>query len=267
MHHAFLLLHRTLETTLTAILDAARRKGLPSLLIGGNAVILLGFARNTIDVDLLVPVARRSAWLDLMRELQFRLYHGTDVFAQFEPGGHGMVSVDLMFVDENTWSRLSAQPVERAVAGHTVRIPRIEHLVPAAPAASFPAPGRRAIGRFGRGCRRAGCPGRASRGNRRGGCIAGPSRRPWAKESSGGGVFVAQDAGDEAGDGVDEDGGGDGAVGEDVVADGNFLVHQVLDDALVDALVMAAQQDEVAAAGGVAGGDGVGEAAAGGRGR
>jgi len=102
---------------------------LPSLLIGGNAVILLGFARNTIDVDLLVPVARRSAWLDLMRELQFRLYHGTDVFAQFEPGGHGMVSVDLMFVDENTWSRLSAQPVERAVAGHTVRIPRIEHLV------------------------------------------------------------------------------------------------------------------------------------------
>jgi len=94
-------------------------------------MILLGFARNTIDLDLLVPMARRSAWLDLMRDLRFHLYHGSDAFAQFEPepGGSGMVSVDLMFVDDRTWERLSAEPLERDVAGHPILIPRPEHLI------------------------------------------------------------------------------------------------------------------------------------------
>jgi hypothetical protein len=40
-----------------------------------------------------------------------------------------MVSVDLMFVDDNTWSRLATQPVERTIAGHSVKIPSLEHLV------------------------------------------------------------------------------------------------------------------------------------------
>jgi len=110
-------------------MGGAALKNLPCLLIGGNAVILFGFARNTIDIDLLVPMARRSAWLDLMRELQFRLYHGTDAFAQFEPGGAGMVSVDLMFVDDHTWARLSAGPVERVIEGYSVKLPRPEHLI------------------------------------------------------------------------------------------------------------------------------------------
>ena len=102
---------------------------MPCLLIGGNAVILLGFPRNTIDIDLLVPAASRSGWLDLMRDLQFRLFHGTDAFAQFEPGGPGMVSVDLMFVDDHTWERLSAEPLERTVEGQSVRLPRPDHLI------------------------------------------------------------------------------------------------------------------------------------------
>jgi hypothetical protein len=117
------------KTTLSAIRDGAAEKKLPFLLIGGNAMILLGFARNTIDLDLLVPAARRSAWLDLMQDLQFRLYHGSDAFAQFEPGGSGMVSVDLMFVDDHTWERLSVTPLELNVAGHPILIPQPEHLI------------------------------------------------------------------------------------------------------------------------------------------
>ena len=65
-------------------------------------MILFGFARSTIDIDLLVPTRLRSAWLDLMRELGFRLYHGTGAFAQFEPEEKTISSVDLMFVDDRT---------------------------------------------------------------------------------------------------------------------------------------------------------------------
>jgi hypothetical protein len=98
-------------------------------LIGGNAVILLGFPRTTIDIDFLVPETNRSGWLDLMRELKFRLYHGSAAFAQFEPGETGMAPVDLMFVDEHTWTSLSAQPQELMVGEQPVRVPRPEHLI------------------------------------------------------------------------------------------------------------------------------------------
>ena len=44
-----------MEKDVTAILRRASERGLPSLLIGGNAVILLGYIRNTVDLDLLLP--------------------------------------------------------------------------------------------------------------------------------------------------------------------------------------------------------------------
>ena len=87
-----------MQETLGRIVEVATSRDLPFLLIGGNAVILFGFARSTIDIDLLVPTRLRSAWLDLMRELGFRLYHGTGAFAQFEPEEKTISSVDLMFV-------------------------------------------------------------------------------------------------------------------------------------------------------------------------
>ncbi len=104
----------------------AEERRLPFLLVGGNAVILLGFPRTTIDIDLLVPEGSRSAWLDLMRDMGMRLYHGTSAFAQFEGGAS---PVDLMFVGQETWEKLSAAPLIKPFEGFDVRLPRPEHLV------------------------------------------------------------------------------------------------------------------------------------------
>ena len=117
-----------MQETLCRIIEAAEARSLPFLLIG-HAVILIGFARNTVDIDLLVPTLRRSVWLNLMRELGFRFYHGTGTFAQFEPEDKGVTSVDLMFVNDHTWSSLSEAPVTKTLVGHDVRLPRPEHLV------------------------------------------------------------------------------------------------------------------------------------------
>jgi len=57
-----------------------------------------------------------------------------------------------------------------------------------------------------------------------------------------GGRLVAEHAGDEPGDGFDDDERRGLPSGEDVVADGELVVAEVLGDALVDALVAAAQQ-------------------------
>ena len=118
-----------MKNSLFTLLSAAAQRELPCLLIGGNAVILLGFPRMTIDIDLLVPDEKRSQWLDLMRDLGCRLLHGTDAFAQFEPGTSGMVPVDLMFVDVGTWEKMWAGARSGEAASHTVFTPRPEHLI------------------------------------------------------------------------------------------------------------------------------------------
>ena len=85
----------------------------------------------TIDIDLLVPAEKRSQWLDLMRDLGFHLQHGTEAFAQFEPGPGAKegVPVDLMFVDAPTWKNLDGEAREEMVGERPVRIPRAEHLI------------------------------------------------------------------------------------------------------------------------------------------
>jgi hypothetical protein len=118
-----------MEKAITALLRAAASRGLECLLIGGNAVILLGYIRNTVDLDLLLPEEARSPWLDLMREMGYRFLHGVSAFAQFEPPEAGEAPVDLMFVEDATWRKLSEGAQEMDLAGERVRLPRAEYLV------------------------------------------------------------------------------------------------------------------------------------------
>jgi len=92
----------TAEGEIISVLRAAAERDLPSLLIGANAVLLLGYVRNTIDLDLLVPEQSRSRWLDLLGDLGYRLFHGTASFAQFESPNKSGSPIDLMFVEQGT---------------------------------------------------------------------------------------------------------------------------------------------------------------------
>ena len=65
--------------------------------------------------------------------------------------------------------------------------------------------------------------------------------------------FVADDVGEEPDDGVDDDERGEGAVGEDEVADAEFLFDEVFADAFVDAFVVAADEDDAVEGGEFAG--------------
>ena len=80
----------------------------------------------------------------------------------------------------------------------------------------------------------------------------------WAEALEFAGGQVAEDAGDEAHGGVEEDGGCEFTAGEDVVADGDFAVAVELVDAFVDAFVAAADEGDPVELGEFAG-DGLGE--------
>jgi len=92
-------------------------------------VIKLGYIRNTVDLDLLVPEESRSQWLDLMRGLGYRILHEVSALAQFEPGNSGAPPVDLMFVDQATWEKLTEGATPIDLAGENILLPRPEHLV------------------------------------------------------------------------------------------------------------------------------------------
>jgi hypothetical protein len=117
------------ERDMVAVIRAASERGLPSLLIGANAVLLLGYIRNTIDLDLLVPEQSRSGWLDLLRELGYRFFHGTAAFAQFESRDQTGPPVDLMFVEHETWEKLLEGANEMRLGSVRVLLPRPEYLV------------------------------------------------------------------------------------------------------------------------------------------
>ena len=118
-----------MEKEATAVLRLAAERGLPSLIIGGNAVVLLGYIRTTVDLDLLVPEETRSNWLDLLRDLGFKFFHGTEAFVQFEAPIRGGLPVDLMFVDNHTWQQLLVGARPMNFGEERVLLPRPENLV------------------------------------------------------------------------------------------------------------------------------------------
>jgi hypothetical protein len=117
------------EKDIPALLQSARERQLPCLIIGAHAIVSFGFVRNTLDLDLLVPERTRSGWLDLLRELGYRFFHGVAAFAQFEPARPDGMPVDLMFVDDATWQKLAHRATEADLGGVRAMVPRPEHLV------------------------------------------------------------------------------------------------------------------------------------------
>lgn len=118
-----------MERDIPALLQSASEQKLPCLVIGAHALVALGFVRNTLDLDLLVPERTRSGWLDLLRHLGYRFFHGIAAFAQFEPARPDGMPVDLMFVDDATWQKLAAGATEADFGGVRALVPRPEHLV------------------------------------------------------------------------------------------------------------------------------------------
>lgn len=65
---------------------------------------------------------------------------------------------------------------------------------------------------------------------------------------------MAEDAGEKADDGIDDDGCSEFAAGEDIVADGEFFIAEKLRDALIDSFVAAADENDAVEGGETAGG-------------
>lgn len=117
-----------IKVTLLDVLARAADCGAECLVIGGNAVIILGVPRFTRDIDLAVPETDRERWEDILASLGYRLFHATANFCQF--AADGKPDLDLMLLDSGTWQKLVAERVTEKLPGDLVaHVPAPLHLV------------------------------------------------------------------------------------------------------------------------------------------
>jgi predicted nucleotidyltransferase len=106
-----------------------RRRNLQFLVIGGLAVNLHGYSRDTADLDLLIRAGQREQWVGLFSELGYAISGDAGSFIQLSPPQQGAWPVDLMLVQEKTFAPMFSASGEVDLYGTRSRIPSLEHLI------------------------------------------------------------------------------------------------------------------------------------------
>ncbi len=104
--------------------NEAAKQNLDFLIIGGQAIGILGYPRLTMDIDFLITAQTRADWENLLRSYNYDCYSEGTGFAQFH-GKVGWPRIDLMLVDETTFEKISNEA--RKTKGRRTPSPR--HMV------------------------------------------------------------------------------------------------------------------------------------------
>jgi hypothetical protein len=108
--------------------EAARRK-LRFLVIGGLAVNHYGYSRDTGDLDFFVSQNDRVTWMELLKYFGYASHNDGGYFIQYNPPAQNAWPVDLMLVQEKTFTPIlsAGQPAE--FFGVKTIVPSLEHLI------------------------------------------------------------------------------------------------------------------------------------------
>ena len=109
--------------------EISAKDGLAYLIIGGHAVSAYGYARVTGDLDILVTRSDRDRWLASLEKRGFKLLHDGGVFLQTTPPEGCRWPLDLMLVNERSFSEFLAASRMIEQAGNKLRVPSLNHLI------------------------------------------------------------------------------------------------------------------------------------------
>ena len=109
--------------------DLSATRHLEVVVIGGHAVNALGYSRTTLDLDLLVRKSDSETWKDSFRELGYAVLREIEAFVQLSPPLQGMWPVDLMLVNDATFSGILAEASEVRFRHALLKVPSLEHLI------------------------------------------------------------------------------------------------------------------------------------------
>ena len=104
-------------TTAEVLRACAEQAKLPFLLIGGHAVILHGYQRNTADLDVLIRRTDLDAWVGALAKVNYRPDYVQRTFTRFRSSA-GAIDLDVMLVSDETFRGL--ERFQAAAAGRGV---------------------------------------------------------------------------------------------------------------------------------------------------
>lgn len=107
----------------------AAERNVDFLLIGGQAMSHLGFQRFTLDVDFMGCEETRTKWEEIMTRYGYSMAVTTAAFDQYIHTTPGWPQVDIMFVNERTWQRITSEASEASAGRTVVRLPSPRHMV------------------------------------------------------------------------------------------------------------------------------------------
>ncbi len=107
----------------------AQTLGLDYLVIGGHAINAYCEPRATLDVDFLIRKRDRPRWCALLAAEGFKLKHEAENFIQFSPPYGVAFRLDLMLVNDSTFTKLYGTARRMPCLGTEVLIPDILNLI------------------------------------------------------------------------------------------------------------------------------------------
>lgn len=101
----------------------------PVLVIGGQAVRALGYARQTSDWDFMIAVANSAAVKRFIETQGYKEVFRSTSFIKFQPEDKARGDLDVMTVNAQTFAKMSAGSLAVRIDGLTVRVPAVGHLI------------------------------------------------------------------------------------------------------------------------------------------
>ena len=102
---------------------------MPFMVIGGHAVNAYGISRQTVDLDLLVPLRNRAQWHALMLRIKDTATQDDDRFARYSPPDLAAWPIDFMFVDDPTFENLYSESNPSTIGVAETRTVSARHLL------------------------------------------------------------------------------------------------------------------------------------------
>lgn len=112
---------------LQLLAQEARRRGVRFLLVGGYAVNAHGYTRKTYDIDLMIRHDDTAAWREIMKVVGYDCFHEQTAFLQF--AAPDRPQIDLLRVNDHTFSQLLDKSQLRTIAGTEMSVPSLFHLI------------------------------------------------------------------------------------------------------------------------------------------
>lgn len=119
-----------LGDVLRRLKDHLDARGQPWLLVGGHALAAYGWARATLDLDLLVPGEAQAELVDFMEKLGYETLHRSTGYSNHLHQAADFGRVEFVYVRGDTRRELFAA-AQQAIGpqGIPVLVPKAEHLI------------------------------------------------------------------------------------------------------------------------------------------